>query len=223
MRRLVFPLMLALWWVAPAHATIIISEYVEGSKKNQVIELSNYGSTAIDITGWTIDIYKENNTFVEWSITLSGTVLPGELFVLARDKADPVVLAIADQVDKDLKFNGNDTVVLTDGTDPIDHIGQVGFDPGNEWGSGDLSTKDNTIQRAIGALPDPNIFDPFSLADWTGWPKDTFGGLGYPGVQVPESPTHAMVLMGLIPLGMIRARARRRSRGSSQSPSRSTR
>ena len=211
MRRLVFPLILALLWVAPAHATIIISEYVEGSKKNQVIELSNYGSTAIDITGWTIDIYKEGSFVVEWSIILSGTILPGDVFVLARNGADPVILAIADQVDKDLKFNGNDAVVLTDGTDPIDHIGQVGFDPGSEWGSGDLSTKDNTIQRAIGALPDPNIFDPFSLADWTGYPKDTFGGLGYPRVQVPESPTHAMVLMGLVTMGIFRARVRRRS------------
>ncbi len=153
MRRLVFPLMLALGWVAPAHATIIISEYVEGSAKNQVIELYNYGSTAIDITGWTIDIYLDGSTTVGKTVTLSGTILPGELFVLARNGADPVILAIADQVDKQLKFNGNDAVVLTDGTDPIDHIGQVGVDPGAEWGSGDLSTKDNTIQRSYRPSP----------------------------------------------------------------------
>ncbi len=212
MRRLVFPLMLALWWVAPAHATIIISEYVEGTGNNKAIELYNYGGSAIDITGWMIDIYKDGSTTVEWSITLSGTILAGDVFVLSGDKADPVVLAVADQVDANLKYTGDDAIVLTDGTDPIDRVGQVGFDPGTEWGSGDLSTRNNTIQRVIGANPDPNILDPFSLADWSGWPNDTFGGLGYPGVQVPENPTHAMILMGLIPMGMLRARAQCRSR-----------
>ena len=97
-RRLVFPLILALWWVAPAHATIIISEYVEGSGTNQAIELYNYGSTAIDITGWTIDIYLNGSTVVDRSITLSDTILPGDIFVLARTNSDPAILAVADQV-----------------------------------------------------------------------------------------------------------------------------
>ena len=104
--------------------------------------------------------------------------------------------------------------VTRGGQEPIGvpGVGQVGFDPGLEWGSGDLSTMDNTIRRDILALPDPNIFDPFSLADWTGYPNDTFGGLGYPGGQVPDISTRTMVLMGLIPLGMIRSRARARRR-----------
>ena len=226
MRRLVFPLILALCSVAPAQATIIISEYVDGSGKDQAIELYNYGSIAIDITGWMIDIYLDGSTVVTRSVTLSGTIDPGDLFVIARTNADAEILAAADLVDKDVKYNGNDAIVLTDGTNPIDRVGQVGFDPGTEWGSGDVSTKDNTIQRNIGANPDPSIFNAFSLADWGGWPNGSYGGLGFPGVQLPESPTHVMVLMGFIPMGMLRARARRRRRisiGRPQSPSRSAR
>ncbi|MEE8474715.1 MAG: lamin tail domain-containing protein [Myxococcota bacterium] len=226
MRRLVFPLILALCWVAPAQATIIISEYVDGGGKDQAIELYNYGSIAIDITGWMIDIYLDGSTVVTRSVTLSGSIDPGDVFVIARNKADAEILAVADLVDKNVKYNGNDAIVLTDGTDPIDRVGQVGFDPGTEWGSGDLSTKDNTIQRDIGANPDPGIFNLFSLADWGGWPDGSYGGLGFPGVQLPESPTHVMILMGLIPMGMLRARARRRGRisiGRLQSPSRSAR
>ncbi len=32
-------------------------------------------------------------------------------------------------------FNGDDAVVLRKGTTVIDVIGQIGFDPGSEWGS----------------------------------------------------------------------------------------
>ena len=62
----------------------------------------------------------------------------------------------------------------------IDVIGQVGFDPGSEWGSGDTSTKDNTIRRqpsvCQGDTDETDAFDP-SL-EWDGFPKDTFDGLG---------------------------------------------
>ncbi len=214
MRRLVFTLILALGWVASADATIIISEYVEGTaNKNLAIELYNYGSSSVDLSSYTIDIYTNGSSTVSISITLSGTLAAGGLFVLAEDSAVAAILAVADQTDGTLAYSGDDAIVLTDGSNPIDRVGQVGFDPGTEWGSGDLSTRNNTIQRIIGANPDPNILNPFSLADWGGWPNDTFGGLGYPGVQVPENPTHAMVLMGLVPMAMLRARARYRSWG----------
>ena len=45
-------------------------------------------------------------------------------------------------------FNGDDAVVLRKGTTVIDAIGQIGIDPGSEWGSGLISTADNTLRRA---------------------------------------------------------------------------
>jgi predicted extracellular nuclease len=62
----------------------------------------------------------------------------------------------------------------------VDSIGQLGSDPGSEWGSGDASTQDNTIRRnadicAGDTVPD----DPFDPAgEWTGYAKDTIDGLG---------------------------------------------
>jgi len=62
----------------------------------------------------------------------------------------------------------------------VDVIGQVGFDPGSEWGSGLASTKDNTIRRRAsicqGDTDGTDAFDP-SL-EWDGFAKDTLDGLG---------------------------------------------
>ncbi len=59
-------------------------------------------------------------------------------------------------------------------------IGQIGFDPGTEWGTGLTSTADNTLRRkATVCAGDPNGTDAFDPAiEWDGFATDTFGGLG---------------------------------------------
>ncbi len=199
----------------PAQATLIISEYLEGSQQNQAIEFWNTGSTDIDLTGWTIDIYKEGSTTVEWSIALVGTVLAMDVFVLSRDKADDPILAVADQTTKDLKFNGNDTIVLSYLGTPVDSIGQIGFNPGQEWGSGLLSTKDNTLRRVLSnTTPDSDPYDTYDVPSvgWVGAPQDYFGTIGLsPLEEAPEVETAATLLMGLAGLAIIGQRRQRRA------------
>jgi predicted extracellular nuclease len=64
---------------------------------------------------------------------------------------------------------------------PVDVIGQVGFDPGSEWGSGLTSTADNTIRRKStvcqGDTDPSNPFDP--ALEWDGFANNTFDGLGF--------------------------------------------
>jgi predicted extracellular nuclease len=62
----------------------------------------------------------------------------------------------------------------------VDAIGQVGVDPGSQWGSGLTSTKDNTIRRKASICEaDADETDPFDPAlEWDGFAKDTFDGLG---------------------------------------------
>jgi predicted extracellular nuclease len=62
----------------------------------------------------------------------------------------------------------------------VDAIGQVGFDPGSEWGSGDTSTKDNTIRRQPSICQgDADETDPFDPSpEWDGFAQNTFDGLG---------------------------------------------
>lgn len=62
----------------------------------------------------------------------------------------------------------------------LDVIGQVGFDPGTEWGTGLTSTADNTLRRkdsiCAGDASGGDAFDP-SL-EWDGFATDSFDGLG---------------------------------------------
>ena len=77
-------------------------------------------------------------------------------------------------------FNGDDAVALLKGGVIIDVIGQIGLDPGTEWGTGLTSTADNTLRRkstiTSGDTNGSNAFDP-SL-EWDGFAEDTFNGLG---------------------------------------------
>lgn len=62
----------------------------------------------------------------------------------------------------------------------VDSLGQVGFDPGSEWGIGNTSTQDNTIRRQSticeGDTIESDPFDP--SAEWDGFDQNTFDGLG---------------------------------------------
>ena len=62
----------------------------------------------------------------------------------------------------------------------IDAIGQIGIDPGAEWGSGLASTADNTLRRKAGICAGDTVtsdaFDP--SAEWDGFANDTVDGLG---------------------------------------------
>ncbi len=62
----------------------------------------------------------------------------------------------------------------------IDVIGQIGHDPGTEWGTGLTSTNNNTIRRNANICYGNALgTDPFDPADeWTGYAQNTLGGLG---------------------------------------------
>jgi predicted extracellular nuclease len=62
----------------------------------------------------------------------------------------------------------------------VDAIGQVGFDPGSQWGSGLTSTWDNTIRRRPAVCQgDADATGPFDPAlEWAGFANNTFDGLG---------------------------------------------
>ena len=62
----------------------------------------------------------------------------------------------------------------------LDVIGQIGSDPGTEWGAGLTSTADNTLRRnATVCQGDPIGTDPFDpTVEWDGFAIDTIDGLG---------------------------------------------
>ncbi|ERX39581.1 endonuclease/exonuclease/phosphatase family protein [Pseudomonas aeruginosa] len=169
-------------------AELIISEYVEGSGNNKALEFYNSGSQVLDLSAYRVEFYFNGTSAAGRSIDLSGSLAPGKTFVLANGVADPALLALASQRVEGSWFNGNDAVLLRRRSGEIlDSLGQVGFNPGTTWGSGDVQTLDRSLVRKAdirdGDSDPSDAFDP--AAQWLGYPRDTFANLGQHGAGEP--------------------------------------
>jgi len=168
--------------VASASTTeLFFSEYGEGSSFNKALEIYNGTGGSVDLSSYVVELYSNGSAAVSQSVALSGSLADGDVFVLAHGSADAAIQAEADLISSSVvNFNGDDAVVLRNSGAVVDVIGQVGFDPGSEWGSGDVSTQDNTIRRmssvCAGDTDETDAFDP-SL-EWDGYPNNTFDGWG---------------------------------------------
>jgi predicted extracellular nuclease len=178
-------LVLLLSSVTPLRAAasdLFFSEYVEGSSNNKALEIYNGTSAPVDLgtNGYNVQMFFNGNPTSTLTINLTGTVAIGDVFVLAQSSASAPILAQADQTNGAGWFNGDDAVVLRKGTTVLDVIGQIGFDPGTEWGTGLASTADNTLRRKVdicaGEINGADAFDP--TIEWDGFATDTFSGLG---------------------------------------------
>jgi len=177
-------------------ADLFFSEYIEGSSNNKALEIYNGTGSAIDLAAenYVVQMYFNGNATPGLTINLTGTVANGDVFVLAHGSASAVILAQADQTNSFSGwFNGDDAIVLRKGGANgtiVDSIGQVGFDPGTQWGTGLISTADNTLRRKAsitsGDNDSSNVFDPSN--QWDGFATDTFDGLGSHTIAV-ATPT----------------------------------
>jgi VCBS repeat-containing protein len=172
-----------------APSDLFFSEYIEGSSNNKALEIYNGTGAAIDLgaNGYNIQMFFNGSASVGLTINLTGSVVNGDVFVLAQASASAAILAQADQTSTANWYNGDDAVVLRKGTTVLDVIGQIGLDPGTEWGTGVTSTADNTLRRKLTIeTGDPNggdVFDP--SVEWDGFTIDIFDGLGcYSGACV---------------------------------------
>lgn len=168
-----------------AAVDLFISEYIEGTSNNKAIEIYNGTGAAVDLggDGYQLQMYFNGNPSAGLTINLTGVVAPGDVHVVAHSSAVAAILAQADQTNGAGWFNGDDAVVLRKGGaggSVLDVIGQIGFDPGTEWGAGLTSTADNTLRRkqtiCAGDTDGGDPFDP--SVEWDGFATDTFDGLG---------------------------------------------
>ncbi|SRR5690554_75316 len=165
-----------------AQASLVISEYVEGSGNNKAIELLNISDTTVDLTAWELQVFFNGSTTPGQTFNLEGSVAPGKNFVFAHSASDPAILAVAEQTTGAGLFNGDDAVLLLIGGTVADSLGQVGNDPGSYWGSGDTRTQDRTLRRRVGTGPDANPYDDYEpSAVFDGFPQNSFDDLGASG------------------------------------------
>ncbi|WP_084622513.1 ExeM/NucH family extracellular endonuclease [Demequina oxidasica] len=159
---------------------LFFSEYIEGSSNNKALEIYNGTGADVDLAEYAIAQYSNGSADAGSTFALSGTVTTGDVFVFAHSSADPAILAEADQTTGSGLFNGDDALALVHGADTLDVIGQIGFDPGSQWGEGLTSTADNTLRRnedlCAGDTDGSDAFDP--AVEWQGYESNTFDGLG---------------------------------------------
>lgn len=165
--------------LAPAvNAELFISEYVEGSGNNKALELYNPTNSAIALDTYSIQVYFNGNTSAGTTINLTGSIAAGATFVIADNDSAAELLALTDlQVTQSL-WNGDDTIILRKNGVVLDSIGQLGVDPGSAWGSGSITTANDTLRRAAVSY-DANPNDSFDPAEqWLGFAQDDFSDIG---------------------------------------------
>ena len=161
-----------------AHAGLFISEYVEGSSNNKAIEIYNPTGVSIDLGAdqYKILMYFNGAITAGTTINLTGIIPAGGKFVLASSSANATILGLAQQTSAASFYNGDDAVVLT-----------------TEWGTGLVSTADNTIRRGPDVCTGDTIaddaFDP--SIQWLGFAVDTFGDLGAHANNCGPTPVNA--------------------------------
>lgn len=181
---------------------LFISEYIEGSSNNKAIEIYNGTGSPVDLGtgGYTLELYSNGASVPSQSKNLDGVIVSGDVFVIIHPSAtDAGILAAADDSNSVVvNFSGDDAVALRKNGVLIDVFGQIGFDPGTNWGSGLTSTADHTLVRKSSICAgDPNGSDAFDPAiEWDGFAIDTSSNLGShtsncltaPGIQVTGGP-----------------------------------
>jgi len=187
-------LLLSLSQIQAAASDLFFSEYIEGSSNNKALEIYNATGAAVDLgaSGYNVQMFFNGSASAGLTINLAGTVANGDVFVVAHASANAAILSQADQTNGSGWFNGDDAVVLRKGLLVLDVIGQIGFDPGTEWGAGLLSTADNTLRRksalCAGDTDGSNVFDP--SVEWDGFATDTFDNLGLHTSDCLSGPTN---------------------------------
>ncbi|OZM55946.1 hypothetical protein CIB95_14890 [Lottiidibacillus patelloidae] len=168
---------------------LFFSEYIEGSSNNKAIEIYNGTGSDVDLSEYTIERYNNGATDSPNITTLEGTLVNGDVYVIANAGADQAILDVADITSAATYYNGDDVLILKHNDTIIDVIGKLGEDPGSEWGTGDVTTKEHTLVRKSSITSgDTNASDDFDPAtEWDGYAQNTFDYLGSHSVDAVDS------------------------------------
>lgn len=108
-------------------ADLFISEYIEGSSSNKAIEIYNGTDSVADLSNYSLKLYFNGKTDFT-AINLSGTLNPGDVFVISHTSANDDIKAKSDMQSTSLLFNGNDVIELIKEGATIDIMGKIGED-----------------------------------------------------------------------------------------------
>lgn len=158
---------------------LFISEYAEGSSNNKYLEIYNPTASDVDLSNYSLFLINNGGTANNIGFDLSGTLASREVYILAANQADSIILSKADTAlsyNSVCHFNGDDAVMLLKGTDTIDQIG-VRWQRKN-WTVGTGSTKDYTLVRKATIEGPDTAWTTTAVNGWDVLPKNDWTNLG---------------------------------------------
>ena len=162
---------------------LFFSEYVEGSSNNKALEIYNATGAAVDLSLVTVNEYGNGAATPSYTVTLSGSLAPEDVYVISHASAVAEVQAVTDINSTVCYYNGDDAVELVYDGATVDVIGVIGSDPGSHWVAGDGYTNEFTLVRNASicdgsqALTEED-WTATGAPQWTAYPQNTFSYLG---------------------------------------------
>jgi hypothetical protein len=150
-----------------------------------IVEIVNAGTSAVNLANCRVRVYSDSSTSNPASIMLSGTLNPGNVYVLCGNGLGSIN---CNQTNGQLMLSGNDPIsvecTISSINTTLDVIGQIGGSPaGGQWGDASLGTSNQSIQRNCSVIVgDTNGSDAFTpSAQWNGTGAVVMSGLGSRG------------------------------------------
>ncbi|WP_052732681.1 endonuclease [Hymenobacter terrenus] len=168
------------------------SQYVESQTGNtKVIEIFNPTNASVPLAGKRLVLYANGATIPSTTLNLTGTIAPGDVYVVANTAVTNATVAAQTDVQNGVAFfNGDDAIALFDGTDTLDVIGVIGQTPaGNAWTVAGGSTRDNTLVRLPTTSQGGRWSGPSGSATWSAIGVDNYTGVGSYASTACSTPT----------------------------------
>ena len=156
--------------VAPfeANSSLIFNEFAVGaSPVSRAVELANIGESAIDLSSYTIGIYKGLSRTITYRVPLKGTIAAKSVFVIADSGSNSAYTAKANLTSSELINNGTYPMVLLHEDKRVDTLGVPGYQ--TAWGAACSLVRKNEYQ--VGR----DTFEPY---DWVPFTADNLAYLG---------------------------------------------
>ncbi|WP_409252057.1 cell wall-binding repeat-containing protein [Bacillus sp. SCS-153A] len=169
---------------------LLISEYIEGSSYNKALEIYNGTDAPIDLSEYTLESYINGDSSSKNTLELTGTLQPGNVFVIANNQADTAVKDKADLLlgaNSVATFNGNDPIVLLHNGTIIDSLGQAG-------NASDFAKNATLVRKSTVTTGDTDVTDAFDSSQWTALAEDDFSNLGTYGEAADPGAGEPVVL-----------------------------
>lgn len=196
-----------------ASSDLFFSEYVEGSANNKAIEIYNPNDVAVDLSSYSVmQAYIGSNGTInawgylpEYRFQLSGTLAPGDVYVLYATGADAAIVAQGDWTGaygtdttigqtKLVYFNGNDAMGLFKNGVLIDVVGQQGVNDTIPCAGIPKAGLDHTLVRKFAVTTGNTNWiasagTDAASSEWVVYPVNTFNYLGYHGLSTAAEIT----------------------------------